>query len=201
MDPATGTSSRRTRWDTGDVRRGADYDRRFSDLATQGHDVHGEADLVEALGPRRVLDAGCGTGRVAIELSRRGLEVVGVDTDPSMLDEARRKAPTLAWVEADLSRLDLGRTFDAAVLAGNVMVFVAPGTEAAVLARVAAHLVDGGLLIAGFTLALAGLGLADYDTMAAAAGLELVDRWATWARAPFAALDDYAVSVHRRVAT
>ena len=44
---------------------------------------------------RRVLDAGCGTGRVAIELARRGIEVVGVDADPDMLERARRRAPQL----------------------------------------------------------------------------------------------------------
>jgi len=59
--------------------------------------MHGEATFVEALGVRRVLDAGCGTGRVAIELARRGLDVVGVDADPGMLSAARAKAPELEW--------------------------------------------------------------------------------------------------------
>ena len=50
-----------------------------------------------------VLDAGCGTGRVAIELARHGVDVVGVDVDASMIGEARRRAPELEWVEADLA--------------------------------------------------------------------------------------------------
>src|SRR5919204_5229355 len=53
--------------------------------ARAGENVHGEADFVESFHPGSVLDAGCGTGRVAIELARRGIEVVGVDLDPGML--------------------------------------------------------------------------------------------------------------------
>ena len=71
---------------------GAEYQRRFDELAASGVDVHGEATFVAAYGPATVLDAGCGTGRVAIELARRDIEVVGVDTDPSMLAEARAKS-------------------------------------------------------------------------------------------------------------
>src|SRR3954451_10176991 len=81
---------------------GAEYQGRFDALAAQGVDVHGEATFVRALGPGTVLDAGCGSGRVALELARHGIEVVAVDVDRSMLDEGRRRAPDLAWVEADL---------------------------------------------------------------------------------------------------
>ena len=82
------------RWRDSDVPRGAAYDRRFDDLASAGVDVHGEADLVDSYQPGSVLDAGCGTGRVAIELARRGRTVVGVDVDAAMLEAARRKAPS-----------------------------------------------------------------------------------------------------------
>ena len=84
-------------------------------------DVHGEAELVDSYGPGAVLDAGCGTGRVAIELSRRGHDVVGVDVDPAMLEAARAKAPELKWVEGDLTdpTLDLGPAFDIVVMAGQ----------------------------------------------------------------------------------
>ena len=91
------------RWMSGDVRRGAAYDKRFADLAATGVDMHGEASFVESYGPASVLDAGCGTGRVAIELDRRGIRAVGLDLDRAMLAEARRKAPHLDWIEADLA--------------------------------------------------------------------------------------------------
>ena len=80
------------------------------------------------------------------------------------------------------------------MLAGNVMIFVAPGTEARVLANISARLEPGGLLIAGFQLS-GRLALADYDAHAAAAGLEPVARWSTWDRAPFTATSDYVVAV------
>ncbi|MCU1494158.1 MAG: SAM-dependent methyltransferase [Acidimicrobiaceae bacterium] len=185
-------------WLTGDRDRGAAYDRRFERLAESGHAVHGEADLVAGLGPRSVLDAGCGTGRVAVELARRGIEVVGVDLDPAMLARARERAPLLDWVEGDLAELSLGRTFDAVVLAGNVMVFLTEGSEARVLARLAAHLRPGGPLVCGFSLTADGLDLATYDDLAARADLELVERWGTWERAPFLPGASYAVSLHRR---
>ncbi len=177
------------------------YDERWTALAASGEDVHGEASLVQGLvrGARaRVLDAGCGTGRVAIELARRGYDTVGIDVDPALLDRARAKAPELAWVEGDLAQLPPEAApgpFAAAVLAGNVMIFVARGTEGAVLAHVATRLAPGGLVIAGFQLS-GQLPLAAYDTHARAAGLELVERWATWDRAPWSASGDYAVSVH-----
>jgi len=180
---------------------GADYDAAIEARLAGREGIHGEADLVASYGPASVLDAGCGTGRVAIELARRGVEVVGVDVDPRMLEQARRKAPDLPWVEADLAELDLGRTFDVAVAAGNVLIFVAPGTEAAVVARLAAHLHPGGRLVAGFQLRPGGLDLATYDGLCARAGLELAERYATWERGPWREGGDYAVSVHARRAS
>lgn len=186
---------------------GDEYQARFDRLAADGVDVHGEAALVASFGPATALDAGCGTGRVAIELARRGIEVVGVDVDASMLATARTLAPDLDWIEADLATFDLGPArrdhFDVAVLAGNVMIFVQPGTHAAVIAHVAGHVRrDGGLLVAGFQLQPGGYTLADHDANCAATGLSLVHRWSTWDRQPFdAAGADYAVSVHRRGTT
>jgi SAM-dependent methyltransferase len=177
------------------------YDRRWADLAASGADIHGEADLVASLvGPPaagRVLDAGCGTGRVAIELARRGYATVGIDIDGTLLERARAKAPDLEWCEGDLAALPAAVApgpFSAAVLAGNVMIFVAPRTEAAVVRNVAARLGSGGLLVAGFQLNR-HLSLDDYDAAAAAAGLERVVRWSTWDRDPFTEQSDYVVAV------
>jgi len=200
-----------TRWADTAAPRGDAYDQRWDQLAAAGHDLHGEATFVMRFAPGRVLDAGCGTGRVARELARRGVAVVGVDVDAVMLATARAKAPELQWIEHDLASLDLARdptvnppssSFDVAVLAGNVMIFVTPGTEAAVLTRLASHVSPGGYVIAGFQLLHGRLDLATYDVCAAAAGLELVERWATWSLDPFVATSaDYAVSVHRRLAS
>lgn len=169
------------------------------------HDTaHGEADLLVSFTPSSVLDAGCGTGRVAIELHRRGLSVVGVDLDPDLLALARAKQPDVAWVEADLATFDLGRHFDVVALPGNVMLFCADHVRAQVVARCAAHVAPGGRLVAGFGLSgeAGAITLDEYDDACAAAGLELEHRWATWDRAPFdraPTAGGYAVSSHVRL--
>jgi SAM-dependent methyltransferase len=200
-----------TRWQQGG---GSEYAARFAALAASGADMHGEADMVCSLIPAgsRVLDAGCGTGRVAIELGRRGYDCVGVDVDDSMLAEARRAGPDGRWVRSDLAdfdpaELDLpGQAFDLVVCAGNVVPLVAPGGEAAVLARMAQHLRPGGLLVAGFGLDRAHLpreavvlSLDDYDAWSAAAGLVLDARFATWDRQPWTPEAGYAVTISRRI--
>lgn len=189
-----------SRWsERDDVLRGDDYDARWRALAASGESVHGEADLVSSFSPATVLDGGCGTGRVAIELGRRGVEVVGVDLDAGMLDSARVKAPDLEWVLADLAAVDLDRQFDVVCMPGNVMIFVSPGTEAQVLANMTRHTNVGGLVIAGFQLGPDRLSLIDYDAYCGESDLEMVDRFATWDQQPFVVGCDYAVSVHRRV--
>jgi SAM-dependent methyltransferase len=195
-----------TRWQGTDAPRGDDYDARWRSLAATGQNVHGEADLVETLlresGGTRVLDAGCGTGRVTIELAARGFTVLGVDLDPGMLQTARAKKPGLAWVEADLADLAsaVDTEFDLALLAGNVAIFLTPGTEGAVLRSVSERLLPGGLLVSGFSIRPNRLSLNHYDELAEGAALQPVARWATWSRDPFTG-GDYAVSVHRRPAS
>lgn len=174
---------------------GEDYQRRI-EAGVADKDPHGEVAFVQRYSPGDVLDAGCGTGRVAIELSRRGVDVVGVDVDDSMLATARRLDPALTWIRCDLAELDLGRTFDVVVMAGNVLVFTPPGTTAEVVAGCARHLAPGGALVAGFELGR-GYDLASYDEEAAAVGLTLAERYATWDRDPFEDTSPYAVSVHR----
>ena len=187
------------RWHGSDVPRGAAYDRRFEDLAAGGLDVHGEAALVDSYRPDAVLDAGCGTGRVAIELSRRGYLVVGVDVDPAMLEVAHAKAPDLTWVEGDLTdpELEFGRAFDVVVMAGNVLIFVPTGAEGRVIANAARWLAPAGRLVAGYSVRPGAFGPAEHDVLASRCGLVLEDRWSTWDRRPFGS-GDYAVSVHRR---
>ncbi|THA59524.1 class I SAM-dependent methyltransferase [Streptomyces sp. A0958] len=194
---------------TGDT-SGEDYAARFAALARSGKDLHGEARFCSALVPAgaRVLDAGCGTGRVTIRLAELGYDCVGVDVDPSMLAVARKQAPHLPWFRADLAAFDpaalgIEAGFDLVVAAGNVFALLAPGTEATVVRRLSAALRPGGLLVAGFGLDEAhlpvepGLTLAEYDDCCTAAGLVPADRFATWDAAPYDG-GGYAVSVHRR---
>ena len=193
------------RWANTDAPRGNEYDARWLALQAQGVEVHGEADCVEALVQRfgvvrSVIDAGCGTGRVAIELAARGFRVLGIDTDAAMLETAQVKAPYLRWIQADLSAWTTttaaSERFGAVVLAGNVMIFVAPGTEGAVLQSMANTLEPHGILVAGFQVRRDRISLRDYDLAATAAGLDLVERFATWQGEPYTG-GDYAVSVHR----
>lgn len=185
------------------------YAERFRAMAAAGQDVHGEAGLVTGLAgppPARVLDAGCGTGRIATHLADLGYDVVGVDVDASMLRVAQEAAPTLDWRVVDLATMDLGRTFDLVLVAGNVVPLLEPGTLDAVAGRLAAHAAADGLVVCGFGLDEDHLPgdcpvtpLADVDAAFARAGLEPVERWSTWDRG---AWDDgaggYVVTLHRR---
>ncbi len=177
---------------------GEAYDTTYERREAAGEDVHGEARFLGRYELKSVLDAGCGTGRIARELARRGLDVVGVDLDPAMLAVGQRKAPEMRWEVADLETVDLGRTFDAVLMAGNVMIFLTPGSEGAVIKNLARHLAPGGLLVAGFQLRAGGLSIATYDELAEAAGLVLSERFATWDGDAWVAGGGYAVSVHRR---
>ena len=177
---------------------GDEYDEAYERKAAAGENVHGEADFVMRFSPQSVLDAGCGTGRIARELARRGVDVVGVDLDETMLSTARRKAPALVWHCADLASIDLGRTFDVILLAGNVMIFLTPGTEAPVVANLVRHLAPGGRLVAGFSLRPGQLTVKEYERIVAAAGLSREELWSTWDRDPWDPDADYQLSVHRR---
>jgi hypothetical protein len=83
---------------------------------------------------------------VAIDPARRGIDVVGVHIDKPMLAPTRRRAPQIAWHCGNLADLDFA--FDVMVMAGNVPLFTAPGTEPARVAGVARHVAP----IAGFCL-------------------------------------------------
>ena len=148
------------RWlGSADVPRGDVYDARFTALAQTGQDVHGEAHFCRGtrgiVRARRRVWYGQSGSRAGTPWDRRR----GVDLDPTMLAVARRKAPHLAWYEGDLATVELARPempeqrylFDAIVLAGNVMIFLAPGSEATAVANLARHLTPGGALVAGLS--------------------------------------------------
>jgi SAM-dependent methyltransferase len=194
-----------TRWvtETG-VGHSQWYIERFRTMAAEGVDLGGEARLVDALAaPRsRILDAGCGPGRVGAILHARGHYVVGVDADPELIAAAHQDHPGPQWLVADLSVLDLTvagtrELFDVAVIAGNVLAFVAPGTEADVLRCIAAHLLPGGLAVVGLGVDR-GYPLEALDADLTAAGFVLEHRFATWDLKPWVDDAEFAVSVLRR---
>jgi 2-polyprenyl-3-methyl-5-hydroxy-6-metoxy-1,4-benzoquinol methylase len=178
------------------------YVDRFRALAAEGKDLAGEARFLDALVPRnsRVLDAGCGTGRLSGALHERGHTVVGVDVDPVLIEAAGGDYPGPRYAVADLATLEFDEEpFDAALLAGNVLVFVAPGSEVDVLRRIGAHLKPDGVLVSGFATDREYT-LDAYDRDIAGAGLVLEHRFATWELRPWQADATWAVSVLRRPA-
>jgi SAM-dependent methyltransferase len=110
--------------------------------------------------PGPLLDVGCGTGRVALELARAGYDVVGLDRDPVLLAALRERAgggPALETAHADACDFALGRRF-ALILAPmqTVQLLGGPQRRAAFLRRTAAHLLPGGLLACALADALEG---------------------------------------------
>jgi SAM-dependent methyltransferase len=177
------------------------YVERFRTMRADGHDLAGEARLVDAMVGRgaRVLDAGCGQGRVAGELARLGHDVVGVDVDPVLLEAAKADFPGPRWILEDLALLDLpahGITepFDAIVSAGNVMAFLAPSTRGEVLRRLRTHLADDGRLVVGFG-AGRGYDFGEFLADARGAGLEPQVLLSTWDLRPWDEGADFLVAV------
>lgn len=179
------------------------YIDRFRRMAAQGEDLVGEARLIDAMAPRqaRLLDAGCGTGRLSGDLHQRGHTVVGVDADPELIAAAEQDHPGPTYAVADLVELELaalGETqpFDAVLMAGNVMVFLAPGTETQVLRQVKACVASEGFVVVGFHVDR-HLALTDFDQYVGDAGLRVEHRFATWDLKAWHDGADFAVTVLR----
>ncbi|WP_033337642.1 class I SAM-dependent methyltransferase [Catenuloplanes japonicus] len=175
------------------------YIQRFRDMAAQGADLHGEARLIDAMSPRgaRILDAGCGTGRVGGHLAESGHTVTGVDLDPALIEDALSSYPRGHWLVGDLAALDLPDRFDVIVCAGNVLTFVAPSTRVEVLRRLADHLGEGGRLVTGFG-AGRGYGFDAYLADVKEAGLTASLLLGTWDLRPFGPDADFLVAVLTR---
>ncbi|WP_338539286.1 class I SAM-dependent methyltransferase [Janibacter terrae] len=178
------------------------YVDRFRAMAARGDDLDGEARLVDAMATRgaRILDAGCGPGRVGGRLHELGHDVTGADVDPALIAAAQEDHPGPRWVVSDLATLDLrddeGRRtpFDLVVCAGNVMTFLAPSTRRSVLAGFADHLAEGGRAVVGFGTDR-GYDLDDFVADAAAAGLQEQVRLGGWALEPWTPTAGFVVSV------
>src|SRR5918998_1456315 len=181
----------------------AAYAQRFRDLAAGGMDIVGEARLVDAMLPRgaRVLDAGCGPGRVGGHLASVGHDVVGVDVDPVLIAAAEEDHPGPRWLVGDLAELHLPargipEPFDAIVSAGNLKAFLAPSTRVPVLQRLRAHVTPDGRAVIGFG---AGRGYAfdDFRADARTAGWAEDLLLSTWDLRPFTPESDFLVAVLR----
>lgn len=176
------------------------YIERFRAMARAGDDLAGEARFVDAMAPRnaRILDAGCGPGRVGGYLAGAGHRVVGVDVDPALIAAAEQDHPGPRWLVGDLAELDLPDRFDVIVSAGNVMTFLAPSTRVAVLSRLRAHLADDGRAAIGFG-AGRGYEFGRFLEDATASGWAPDVLLSTWDLRPFADDSEFLVAVLRPV--
>lgn len=175
------------------------YIDRFRTMARRGEDIVGEARLVDAMVPRgsRILDAGCGAGRLAGYLHEVGHRVTAVDVDPELVRAAREDHPGPDYRVADLAELaslELGGGFDAILCAGNVMTFLAESTRRDVLRGFRAHLADGGRAVIGFG-AGRGYPVADFLDDAAAAALAPQLTLAGWDLRPWREDSEFLVAV------
>ena len=105
-------------------------------------------ERLDARDGERILDIGCGTGRLTAEIASRvpGTRVVGVDRSRTMLAEARRRASGLTLGQADATRLPLrDRTFDAVF---STATFHWVHDHATLFAEISRVLVPGGRLVA-----------------------------------------------------
>lgn len=177
------------------------YVERFRTLAAEGADLHGEARFVDAMLARgaRVLDAGCGPGRVGGRLAELGHEVVGVDLDPVLIAAAEHDHPGPRWLVGDLAELDLSASgvdagFDVVVCAGNVLGFLDPATRGDVLAHLRSVLAPGGRIVTGF-----GSGgdypFAEFFDDLEQVGLVAELRLSTWDLRPFTLGSEFLVAV------
>lgn len=155
------------------------------------------ARRVVQLGARSVLDAGCGSGHLSRFLARSGLEVVGFDVDPEMIEAARSRAPEITWLRADITSVELGRLFDAVLVAGNVLNFVASERIPIAVRRMASYVDRGGWLCAAFSRQ-GRFTLDDYEGWVVGAGMKMESRASDWSGTPPDAESPELVAIHRR---
>jgi SAM-dependent methyltransferase len=114
------------------------YDRAFD------WDIDEEVDwLLGRLGSDclSILEPGCGSGRVLAALARRGVEAMGIDRSPAMVELARARG--LEVVRADMTDFDLGRSFAGAVCPINTLAHLSPDGLGRHLERMGRHLRPG----------------------------------------------------------
>ncbi len=150
-----------------------------------------------AVGGGEVLDLGCGTGRVALHLARRGHRVIGVDRDAGLLTALERRAQGLAvqTVNADAREFELDRQVPLALAPMQTLQLLGgPGDRAACLRRVAAALSPGGCFAAAI---LEEMPPPD-DSPPPLPDAREVDGWVYSSLAVEAAIGPGEIIVHRR---
>ena len=108
------------------------------------------ADAVGTEGGSRILDAGCGTGRMSRYLSGRGCLVEGVDLSPGMVEMARRDGGDLTFTVGSLADLPYAEDEFAGVLLWYSIIHTPPSALARVFAEASRVLRPGGHLLVGF---------------------------------------------------
>jgi SAM-dependent methyltransferase len=137
----------------------------FADLARFYDAVYADKDYAEeaayvtrllgahGIAPRSVLELGAGTGRLAVELARGGLRVLGIDASSDMVQLADERRCQLGmegitFLAADATCFRAEQRFDAVIACFHVLNYMAtPQALAAAFATAAAHLEPGGLFL------------------------------------------------------
>ncbi len=99
-------------------------------------------ELVGLLNPQkgeRILDLGCGTGDLTIEISNAGAEVTGLDSSDNMLERARQKYPQLPFVKGEAESFSFNAPFDA-VLSNAALHWINEGEQEKTLKNIFQHL-------------------------------------------------------------
>jgi SAM-dependent methyltransferase len=109
----------------------------------------GDVDFLAALAAGgRVLELGVGSGRIAIPLAERGLEVVGIDASPRMLELLRAKSDRVAAVAGEMADVDAPGDFDLVYVVFNtIFALLTQDEQVRCFANVAARLTERGVFV------------------------------------------------------
>jgi SAM-dependent methyltransferase len=119
----------------------------FKDYAAESKRVD---EIIQSLKPgaRSLLDVACGTGKHIEHLRERYQDIAGIDLDEALLEIARERNPGVRLDAADMRSFSLGRTFDAVTCLFSAIGYAQSTDELnAACARMAVHLVPGGVII------------------------------------------------------
>ncbi|MEV5960458.1 class I SAM-dependent methyltransferase [Kribbella sp. NPDC051952] len=124
----------------------------YAELVQDGADWEAEGfDLVAKLaGSRPVLDVGCGPGRTTGLLAERGLQVIGIDLSPGMIEVSRRDHPRLDFRVGSMTALDLADAAFGAIVSWWSIIHLPREMVPQGFAEFYRVLAPGGVLLLGF---------------------------------------------------